>query len=275
MSGPVRVITPEGGPAALGEAPTWWAREELLIWTDILQRQFHLYDPTTRRDRAVKTVMPITRVLCRGTDLIAVTPEGLCRLDPLSGALRPFAWAADLPPGSRFNDAAIDGAGRIWAGTIGAPGRSGDGRLYRHDSANGLVLMGEGYDACNGIGFSLEQSALYLTDTRRRAVLTFDYDAVSGSIGVMRVLREFGGSEGYPDGLSVSATGSLWHAMWDGGCLAETLPCGATGRIHPLHVQRPTALAFTPHGVFVTTAGGGQPGADDGALIEIDRTVFD
>jgi sugar lactone lactonase YvrE len=167
----IRVIVPDGGPAALGEAPTWWEQECRLIWTDILGHRLHVYDPATGRDRAIATRTAVTRVLCRGTDLVAVTPRALCRVDPRTGALSPIVEVDDLPPGSRFNDAALDGLGRIWVGTIGALGRSGDGRLYRHDEERGLVHVESGHNACNGIGFAPDGSILYLTDTRRRRIL--------------------------------------------------------------------------------------------------------
>jgi sugar lactone lactonase YvrE len=275
MNDTIRFIVPEGGPAALGEAPTWWAHEGLVIWTDIEGHRLHLYDPATRRDRTLKTTLAVTRVLCRGVDLVAVTPRALYQLNPYSGSLSPIVEVDDLPAGSRFNDAALDAHGRVWVGTVGAQGRSGDGRLYCHDIERGLEQVGCGYDACNGIGFAPDQSTLYLTDTRRRQVLAYDYVLSKGSISGQRTYRSFDQADGYPDGLAVVNSGSLWHAMWDGSCLIETRPSGAPGRILTLPVRRPTSLTFTPAGVFVTTAQGSPFSSPwEGTLLEIDHSVF-
>ncbi len=261
---------PSGGPAGLGEAPTWWAQASLLVWTDLQARRLHLFDPVKELDRSVETGVMVTRVLFPPGEPLAVTPEGLCYIDPPSGSLRPLASVDDLPPGSRLNDAALDAAGRIWVGTIGAQGRSGDGRLYRFDRAGGWTLVASGFDACNGVAFSPDGRTLYLTETRRRCLLAYDFDVATGELGSGKLLRQFDPTDGYPDGVIVDRTGSLWSAMWDGSCLIETLPSGRQGRRQSLPVSRPTALASVGPMLFVTSALGAETsGGHDGELLAI------
>jgi len=261
---------PDGGPAQLGEAPTWWEGAGLLVWTDLRALRPHLFDPATGRDYSVPTSVMVTRVLFPPGEPIAVTESGLCGIDPRSGSLRPIAAVNDLPPGSRLNDAALDPAGRVWAGTIGAPGCAGDGRLYRFHLAGGWSLIASGFDACNGIAFSPNGGTLYLTETRRRCLIGYELDAMTGELGGERMSRQFDPADGYPNGLTVDAEGSLWSVMWDGGCLLETLPSGHHGRKRIVPVRRPTALAFVRGSMFITSAQGAEPaGPSDGELLEM------
>ena len=45
----VQTIVPDGGPAVLGEAPTWWEEKKLLLWTDIVGKRVHCYQPASRK----------------------------------------------------------------------------------------------------------------------------------------------------------------------------------------------------------------------------------
>jgi sugar lactone lactonase YvrE len=272
----VQTIVPDGGPAALGEAPTWWEEEELLLWTDIIGRRVHSYQPGSRKCLSVAVDITITRLLPSQGRIIAITPQGLHVLDIQSGCLNPIAQVNDLPAGSRFNDAARDHNGWTWIGTIGAPHTLHDGRLYRYRENTPLVLVRSGFGACNGIGWSLDAQTMYLTDTRRRQIIAYPYTRASGSLGEGRILAEFATDLGLPDGLAVDANGQIWSAMWDGGCILRLGQAGSVEEVLRVPTARPTALVFhAPGKAFVTTAQGGLPRNPDvsGCLLELDLTA--
>lgn len=54
----------------------------------------------------------------------------------------------------RFNDGAVDPAGRFLAGTMGREHHQAVGRLYSLDSKSGVELLQEGITCSNGIGWS-------------------------------------------------------------------------------------------------------------------------
>ena len=67
-----------------------------------------------------------------------------------------------------MNDAAVDRAGRIWAGTMDDREQEPSGCLYRLDGAGHCSRHDTGYVVSNGPTFSPEHDVLYHTDTTRR-----------------------------------------------------------------------------------------------------------
>ena len=68
---------------------------------------------STTLNPALETRLAVTRVLCRGADLLAVTPRALCHVDSCMGALRPIVEVDDLPKGWR--EAVLPGIGQSFA----------------------------------------------------------------------------------------------------------------------------------------------------------------
>ena len=121
--------------AVLGEGPLWIAHEDAVYWVDIKGKALHRL---TLGDES-HTTWPMPEMIGwiverRGRPgFIAGFKSGFARLylDPLR--IEPI-WAPEPHlPDNRMNDAAVDRAGRIWAGTMDDRAQEPTGCLYRLD----------------------------------------------------------------------------------------------------------------------------------------------
>ena len=143
---------------------------------------------------------------------------------------------------ARFNDGVIDRQGRFWAGTI-APGATS--ALYRLDPDLSVHTLETGVGVSNGIGWSLDDRTMYYTDSPRRVIYAYDFDAATGAIANRRPFVLLGDDEpGAPDGLAVDSQGFVWSARWDGWKVCRYDPAGKLEREIKMPVQRPTSCAF-------------------------------
>ena len=55
--------------AILGESPCWDEKKQLLYWVDILQKQLHIYQPQTNRDRIIQLDELVSCVVLRESRL--------------------------------------------------------------------------------------------------------------------------------------------------------------------------------------------------------------
>ena len=135
----------------------------------------------------------------------------------------------------------MDRRGRFWAGTL-APGATSS--LYRLDPDLTVHTMETGITASNGIGWSPDNRTMYFTDTRRKTIYAYDFDAATGSIGNRRPLIFTPEEDGVPDGLTVDSEGFIWSARWGGWKVSRYDPSGKLEREVRLPVQYPTSCAF-------------------------------
>src|ERR1700749_3312712 len=136
------VAEPVGDVAAeLGEGPYWVPEDDCLLWVDI------------RRGRLHRTYFPSSETV--SIDLGAVSAAfpavgggiltaGGARLALHLPAERGEHWTtrviAEVPArdGIRFNDAAVDPAGRVWVGSMHVDESEPLGELYRLGGGGGL-----------------------------------------------------------------------------------------------------------------------------------------
>ena len=156
------------------------------------------------------------------------------------------------PDGTRFNDGKCDQLGRLWIGTTSQTGQAGQGVLFRYDGRD-LIRMADGFDVCNGLGWSPDYTFMYFTDTGKRIIYRYDFNAIEGTLGERQTFHHFE-SGGKPDGLAVDAEGCVWVALWDGGSLIRLSPEGKIIDDIIMPVPRPTSLAFGEGEMLVTSA---------------------
>ncbi len=157
----------------------------------------------------------------------------------------------------RFNDAGVDPAGRVWAGSMHIPESEPLGELYRLDPGGRLTTVLKSVTVSNGLGWSPDGSRMYYADSptapRRRVRLR-----PGDRRGVpRRAFADLSGVEGVPDGLTVDLDGYVWVAMWGGGVLRRFTPSGQQDAVLPVPVSQPTSCAFGGPGLadlFITTA---------------------
>ncbi len=250
--------------AQLAECPYWLADEQALLWIDIVRPSINILAPAA--GISVETILPArigSAVPAGAGSMLLALEDGLWLRDG-QGTLRPCA-SPDMT-GVHFNDGKCDPAGRFWVGSRSSDGSPGKGKLHTLDPDGMLREAADGFDVCNGLGWSPDGSAFYLVDTIPRNLYRFDFDCRTGQISGKTVLRRFDESEGKPDGLAVDASGNLWCAMWDGGGIRILSPGGEDLGWLPTPCPRPTSCAFGgPSGdvLFVTSAS-----------IGVDRSAF-
>lgn len=165
-----------------------------------------------------------------------------------------------LPTGvdSRFNDAAVDPAGRFLAGAMAEDGREGDERLYRLDADGAVSVVDEGFTISNGIAWSPDGATMYHADSGPGVVWRRPYDVATGDVGPREEWLAFGGpAGGVPDGLCTDAGGNVWVAVHGAGEVRAFDPDGArvaTVRVPAPHTTKPAFVGPALDRLLVTTA---------------------
>lgn len=260
--------------AALGEGPLWVARENAVYWVDIKGRALHrlaLHD-YAHTSWSMPEMLGWVVERRDGQGFMAGLKTGFARLflEPLH--IEPICSPEKHLPGSRMNDAAVDRAGRIWAGTMDDRERAATGCLYCLDAEGNLSKRDTGYVVSNGPTFSPDHDVLYHTDTTRRVIYRFPLSA-DGSLGKREEFVVFPENWGLPDGMATDEEGGVWVAHWGGARLSRFLPDGRLERVIHMPVSQVTSCCFAGPGLermFVTSAAIGR---DDeplaGCLFEV------
>jgi sugar lactone lactonase YvrE len=254
--------------ARLGEGPAWDAERGRLVWVDILAGAVHVADDEGRPVALHEVPTHVGAALpAAGGGWLLATRGGFGRLGE-DGAYRELLDVHGGRPELRFNDAKCDPQGRALAGSMRYDEAPGDGVLYRLDAGPEAVPLLEGRGLCNGLGWRPDGRLLYFVDSLARSVAAHPYDPATGTVGAGRDLVAVPAGLGLPDGLCVDDEGALWVALYGGGAVHRYLPDGRLDAVVALGVEHPTSVTFAgPAGdrLFITTAGGDEPGAAAGA----------
>ncbi|NIC36536.1 SMP-30/gluconolactonase/LRE family protein [Halomonas desiderata] len=258
------------GRAQLGEGPLWCPGQGeagRLLFVDILRRALYVHDFASGTTRG----WPLEEACCwlvpraDGDGFIAGLASRLVHLRLEEHGPRIVGdWVTpEEPAGNRFNDAAVDGRGRLWFGSMSGneqeSGEPGQGALYRLDGA-GLRRVDHGYGVANGSAVSPDGRTLYHSDRAAGVVYAFDLSPDGELTGRREHLR-FHGAQGYPDGMTCDAEGGLWVAHWGGGRVSRFLPDGTLDETLLLPASRVTSCAFGGpelDQLYITTAADGR-----------------
>jgi sugar lactone lactonase YvrE len=231
--------------ARLGEGPLWSPNENALYSIDIVNCAIHRWEPKTgKRDTAILKQWICALVLCDDGRLIGAVEDGLAFIDFVTGTFEIIA--NPLPDRSmRFNDASADRLGRLWTGTMQREDQQPVASFYKLDNDLVLTEMDKGLSLSNGIGFSPDDSILYLSDSIQNSVFAYDFDLERGLISNKRQLIYVDpDKDGYPDGLTMDAEGHIWLCHWDGWKLTRHAPDGKVVDTIEVPVPRPTSCMF-------------------------------
>jgi sugar lactone lactonase YvrE len=259
----------------LGEGPVWSQRRDALLWVDILAPALRSLDLSsgaiTTWDMPEKIGWAIERV--DDTGFIIGLKSGFARLDIDTLRIDRIGHPESDRPENRLNDAKVDRAGRIWAGTMDDREIAASGALYRLDPDLCWTRHDDGYRVTNGPTFSPDGATLYHTDSLTRTVFAFDLTD-AGSLLNKRIFLRFEDSWGYPDGMCTDTDGGVWIAHWGGGRVSRFSPDGRLDRSIALPAAQITNCVFAGADLdrmFVTSAAVGVE--DDplaGALFEVE-----
>jgi sugar lactone lactonase YvrE len=255
--------------ADLGEAPSWDADAQRLLWVDITKGLVHRFDTGTGRDDAFEVGQPVGAAVPTSSGRLALAANsGFLVLDPATGEIEPIVELEDAQPGTGMNDGRCDPAGRFWAGTKDVEGRKPLGSLYRLNVDHRLTKVLTDVTISNGLGWSPDQRTMYYIDSTTYRVDALDYDDTSGAVSNRRPQVEIPQSWGLPDGMTVDEEGFLWVAFWGGSAVRRLAPDGRVDAIVRFPVTQVTSCAFGGpdlSDLFVTSA---RSGLTDAALHE-------
>ncbi len=250
----------------LGEGPLWHPQEKLLYWVDAFGRMYLTYDPASGRiQRHPVEEFLISLAFRASGGLLLASDSRLAFRGDAEGGLQPVLEAPFEVARVRFNDGRVDPAGRYFVGSMHRAESEPLGALYRLDPDRSLRRLQEGIITSNGLGWSPDCATFYHTDSIRKTIYSYEYDAGGGQIANRRAFVSSQEEPGVPDGLAVDAEGCVWSCRWDGGKIARYDPAGRKMLEVPLPVTRPTSCAFGGEGLdtlYVTSARHGLPEGD-------------
>jgi len=264
----------------LGEGPVW--ADGALWFVDIKKRRVHRYAPQDASRRSWDAPEQIGFLLpAEGGGFVAGLQSGLHRFDPGSGSFDLVAEVEPDRPGNRLNDAVVDGAGRLWFGTMDDGESAPTGSFYsyyrgelRHSGLSGIAIT-------NGPAVSPDGRILYWVDTVGQTINACDVGK-DGALGPSRLLVRLGAKEGFPDGPTVDSDGCVWISLYWGWEARRYSPAGELLERVSFPVSNITKIAFGGDDyrtVYATTARQGiKPDAmakqpDAGALFAFEVDV--
>ncbi|GAA1765258.1 SMP-30/gluconolactonase/LRE family protein [Luedemannella helvata] len=228
-----------------GEGVVWDAARQTLLFVDIPAGRIWQAAPATGRidyfevPGTVGAVHPADD----GRSLVIADDDGiaLCRDGRIVRRLAaPLADRSDL----RMNDANVDPGGRYFAGSMAFDLRPGAGNLYRIDTDGSLTTPVTGTAISNGIDWSPDGSRCYYVDSPLRRVDVFDYAVDTGTLSNRRPFVDVHDQPGFPDGLTVDASGGVWVAFFRGARVCRFDPTGALTTTVHLPVDLVTSCCF-------------------------------
>jgi sugar lactone lactonase YvrE len=252
------------GPAILGEGPVWDERRNELLWVDIAAGAVNAYAPesgATRRIELGENVGCVALTSDPGT-VVGALRSGWYWVDVEDGTKE---LIAPLPGGAtnqRFNDGAVDAAGRFWAGTLEDGEETPVGQLIELDADLRHRAVDGGFLCSNGLTWSLDERWLYFVDSRRDAIFRYPFDAETGQVGERELFLDTTPFRGIPDGIEIDLDGLLWCAFWDGAQVVAFDDKGAARIELAVPAPRPTSVAFGGPDrctLFITSATHGLP----------------
>ncbi|MBC2650460.1 SMP-30/gluconolactonase/LRE family protein [Novosphingobium aerophilum] len=252
----------------LGEGPVWDQARACLWFTDIKQHKVHRFDPAGGQHRSyalpgqVGWVVPLD-----DGGVLAGLPDGLHRLDPMTGVSTHLLAVPGEPDGNRLNDACVDSGGAVHFGSMDDAETGSSGRFYRAHGGTIVPAGPAGICITNGPAVSPDGRRIYYTDTLARTIAVAELDA-TGRPGPARLFVDVATDfpDAYPDGPVCDAAGCLWTGLWNGWAVARYSPEGRLLETVALPVANVTKLAFGGPDLsraYVTTA---RKGLDAAAL---------
>jgi sugar lactone lactonase YvrE len=242
-----------------GEAPLWDERTQLLYWTDIARKRTYRYEWPAGKHVMLQEGFEVAGLLCNESGgFVVVNSEGVWFWDGQQS--RSILAGRTNQNCCSLNDCIADVEGRIFSGScfFDPSARSYPlGSLFCIDTDATVRIVDDGLRLSNGIGFSPDNSTMYLADSAGRLIYAYDYERADGSLSNRRIFVRVPIDQGIPDGLAVDAEGFVWSAQWFGGCLVRYDPDGRVERRVEIPARQTSSLAFGGADltdVFVTSA---------------------
>jgi L-arabinonolactonase len=239
----------------VGEGPIWHPGEQALYWADIGGNQFFRLIPATGDLQTFDTDQQIGCLeLHESGGLLIAMHHGIYHWQ--AGTLILIIASEILGTTNRFNDGAVDRAGRFWVGT--ASGKP-ENALYCLEIDGSFRVAETDRVISNGIGWSPDNTTMYYSDSGGSGIVyTYDFSLGSGVLINRRTFLPPTNTSAVADGLTVDSEGCIWIAFWDGWRIERRAPDGSLLTTIEMPVQRPTSCIFggpNLNDLYVTSAG--------------------
>ena len=254
----------------LAEGILWDDGASLVRWVDIWKGRVLSGRPARRPDRRHRSVeigqTAGAVALAEDGGLLVAAARGLATISP-DGAV---SFGPDLLGERRevrLNDGSVDPQGRFVVGTLALGAETGEEVLLRVSPDGTVETLRNGIRLSNGIAFSPDGGTIYHVDTLANTVSSHSYGpgAFDHDEPWALVLTDF---PHFPDGLTVSADGTLWVALWGGSSIRHHALTGELLDVVTVDASQASCPAFV--GPDLATLGdhhrAGGPRGLDGCL---------
>ncbi|OXG84261.1 hypothetical protein C349_02603 [Cryptococcus neoformans var. grubii Br795] len=246
----------------LGEGCIWDAQRQRLYFVDIDGKKIYTYEPSSgthgyqsfdKKPTALALLQDGSGLLVSLEDGPAYVPFTSLPFPPTNSSSTYKRLPVDIAPPDgffRFNEACVDPTGNRWligtmmiednypnmiAGTLYALQADGNGGLVAPQILDGITVS-------NGMGWSHDLKTMYFTDSIRKEIWEFDFNAANGEMSNKRIFSGVDQPElGYPDGMCQDAQYGFWSARWGASKVLHFTPDGELDLI----IQFPKALNMT------------------------------
>ncbi|HEY4200293.1 MAG TPA: SMP-30/gluconolactonase/LRE family protein [Devosiaceae bacterium] len=229
----------------MGENPAWSARDNRIYWLDILAPALRFYDPSTRQSERIHLPELMGGLALRADGkLMLLGRHGIFEFAPDSGDLKLLVSPEADRPDNRFNTAAIDVLGNLWAGTMAINQELGQGSFYQVTPDLRIHRPLKRTSLPKNAAWSLDGKTLYLSDGGDGILRRYRADLSSASIDHGESFVEGSPQTGVPNGICVDSESCVWVAMLGGWAIDRYSPEGKLIERVALPVPMPTNLCF-------------------------------
>lgn len=250
----------------LGEGPIYDARENELIWFDIIGQKLFIASLATQHITQHSFDEPVSAAfLSDAGALLMAGASGLYHVHRASGEavlIQPIE--ADKPI-TRANDSRTGPGGAIWFGTMGRKLEAGAGAVY-HLKASAdktqknieIQTLFSDVSIPNATCFTANGKLAYFCDTPRQQIMKISIDPETGlPIGSPSIFVDLAPERLNPDGAVVDEEGCVWNAQWGASRVACYGPDGTFRQSIDLPASQITCPCFGGKDfktLFVTSA---------------------
>ncbi|HET7718041.1 MAG TPA: SMP-30/gluconolactonase/LRE family protein [Bauldia sp.] len=228
-----------------GEGILWNPADGRVWWTDIHGKHLWWYEPESRRAGSIPMA---DRVCCfaprRSGGFIVAFAKSVAFYDPASGVTKEIHSFEPNKTGTRLNDGRTDRQGRFIAGGMNEAGGSETSSVLRVDPDGSVTTILDGVGCANSTCFTPDGRQMYFADSFVGTIWAYDYDPATGTPSNPRVLNDFKGEPGIPDGSCVDAEGAVWNAEWNGRRVVRVMPDGRIDRVIEVPAPKVTCCTF-------------------------------